>query len=373
MKIDILIASISKLKNLVEFSEDIFNGPHDVRVYVIDEGWEDIREHNVGLFKDLPVEFYGPKERVQWFKERFGKSAEEYSKVIPERCHAETSFGMLCALERNPEMIIEIDDDVFPFEGSHLLENHWENLEESNCTFIDSDCQWYNTLEVVEIEGGLTDLYPRGHPYAKKTRVCDYKQRTGKTKCVVNMGHWAGHPDLDAPALLYNGALDGRGTIRSKRLLRKKTVVEHGTFFALCSMNTSFRHSVIPAFYQLYMKYMGIDRFDDIWSGLFIKKVADHMGDAISIGAPMENHDKRPRDIFNDLRGELEGIVMNESLWKILSDVQLDGKSYWESYDSLADNILDRLDQFPRVEHREFMEYQINMMKLWLKIVDKLT
>jgi hypothetical protein len=51
-------------------------------------------------------------------------------------------------------------------------------------------------------------------------------------------------------------------------------------------MNTSFVSKIIPAFYQLYMKHMGVDRFNDIWSGIFLKKIVDHLGDNISLGTP---------------------------------------------------------------------------------------
>lgn len=59
---------------------------------------------------------------------------------------------------------------------------------------------------------------------------------------------------------------------KSRSCKREKVIVGKGTYLAVCSMNTSFTPEIIPAFYQLYMNFMGVDRFDDIWSGIFLKK-----------------------------------------------------------------------------------------------------
>lgn len=158
-------------------------------------------------------------------------------------------------------------------------------------------------------------------------------------KCVLNMGLWIGHPDLDAVTILYHEGLDGRCRINGEDLKREKVVVDKGTYFAVCSMNTSFVSKVIPAFYQLYMNYLGVVRFDDIWSGIFIKKIADHLGDNICLGIPLVYHDKRARNIFKDLKKEIEGIAINEILWKIVDETNLFGKDYYECYLELANEL----------------------------------
>jgi hypothetical protein len=129
------------------------------------------------------------------------------------------------------------------------------------------------------------------------------------------------HPDLDALTVLHYGGLDGKCNIHSKNLKREKVVIEKGTYVAICSMNTAFVSKIIPAFYHLYMNHIGIDRFDDIWSGIFLKKIADHLGDNVSLGKPLVYHNKRPRNVFKDLRNELEGMVINETLWRIVEPV----------------------------------------------------
>lgn len=299
-----------------------------------------------------------------------GGASEVYASVIPEKCHAETSFGFLIAWEEDADVIIEVDDDV-RLGNQYFIENHLSNLYRTEGLTILSGGKWYNTMANLKLSSD-DFIFPRGHPYDIVTRSRDYKLTAGSPDCVLNMGVWSGYPDLDALTLLYNGGLDGRCNIKTTTYIEEKLIIGRGTYFAVCSMNTSFRRKVIPAFYQLYMRYMEIDRFDDIWSGIFLKKIADHLGDNICLGKPIVIHDKRPRDTWKDLRAEFEGMIINESLWRIVDAVQLNGNDYYESYGELAEGLEKSLDKLQYKIHRDFIKMQTEKMKLWLRVVDSL-
>jgi hypothetical protein len=372
MKIHLVIASINVLSNLCELKKEISELKDDVKVVVVDEGNEVIREKNKEILKDLNHRFYGPKERVQWFKGHFPNSYEKRFSIIPEKCHAETSFGFLIAYEEEADVILELDDDCFPATNQKLIIGHLDNLFNNEGTVVNSNSKWYNTIENLVLSNNFV-VFPRGHPYAPETRAESYTwKRANDGKCVLNMGLWVGYPDLDALTILYNGGLDGRSSIRSIDLKRDKVIVGKGTHFAICSMNTSFQRKIVPAFYQLYMKVMGIDRFDDIWSGLFIKKIADHLGDNACLGKPLVYHDKRPRSTFTDLKAELEGMVINETLWKIVDSLELHGKDYFECYLELANGIARNMEKFNEKVYRDFISLNVEKMKLWLEVVDKI-
>jgi len=236
---------------------------------------------------------------------------------------------------------------------------------------ISSKSKWYNTLSNLKLNTNIA-LFPRGHPYNIDTRSQHYEINSESSECVLNMGMWTGYPDLDAMTIIYHGGIDGRCHIKSISQEEDKVIVGKGTYFAICSMNTCFRRKVIPAFYQLYMRYLDIDRFDDIWSGIFIKKIADHLGDKISLGVPIVFHDKRPRNIWKDLKAELDGMIINENLWRIIDALELNGKDYYETYSEIAEGLTKSLDTFQFKNHRDFMRLQIDKMKLWLKVIDSL-
>ncbi len=145
-----------------------------------------------------------------------------------------------------------------------------------------------------------------------------------------------------------------------------------------CHAETSFgflqayREGIIPAFYQMYMNYEGLDRYCDIWSGLFIKKICDHLGKNISLGQPVVEHRKTERSTFKDLRAEHEGMAINETLWKVVRDAEIEGKNYRDAYDSLTDEIIDamRFHVFPDKLHYKMMLKQIWGMRRWLELFE---
>jgi len=364
----LVTASINPLENLSKLRDC---SSIEAKILVIDEGNENVRKVNEKLLSGVHHEFYGPRERAKWFKDRFGKSYRKYLKLIPEKCHAESSFGFLKAYEDGATIILELDDDVYFSSG--FLEAHIDNLSNDDGVTVNASGRWYNTIENLTLNGGQ-NIFPRGHPYDPACRRENYVWTNDGGKCVLNMGLWSAQPDLDALTILYYGGLDGKCAIESRGHKRDKVIVGKGTYFAICSMNTSFLPKIVPAFYQLYMNFNNIDRFDDIWSGVFLKKIADHLGDNVCLGKPSGRHVKRGRSIFKDLQKEVNGLEMNEHLWKVCDTAEFSAKSYADCYLELADHLSRNLDKLAkRIEHVKFWKVQIENMRKWVEVVDKIS
>jgi len=143
----IITASINELTNLTPLNSI----EQDVKVLIIDEGDAKLRMKNDEHLKDVPHEYFGPGERRNWFKGRFGSAYGKYEGVVPERCHAETSFGFLVAYEENADLVLELDDDV------HIIKNfvrkHVETLATEESTTVCSEGKWYNTLGRLHVGG----------------------------------------------------------------------------------------------------------------------------------------------------------------------------------------------------------------------------
>jgi len=371
MKVSLVIASINSLENAKAFEQSLAN--HEYKVIVVDEGETIVRKKNEKMLQNIQHEYYGPKERKEWFKKRFGTAYKNLLSVIPERCHAETSFGFLAAYEENPNVIVEIDDDVFPAERHSLIDAHIQNLSGDNGVTVNCKGKWYNTIENLRLNHNTT-AFPRGHPYSAGARSQDFTWEKKGGKCVLNMGLWTGCPDFDALTILYNGGTNGRCSIEAVGSNREKIVVGKSTYFAVCSMNTAFLPEIVPAFYQLYSNFMGIDRFDDIWSGIFLKKITDHLERKVCLGTPLVEHRKRPRDTFKDLRKELDGMIINEKLWTLADEVEIEGTTYWDAYSSLIQELEKTIQKaFNEPRYRRFLKVQLQKMKLWLKITDHLS
>lgn len=368
LKVNIVIASINELRNLQQFQ---FLKQHDYKMFVIDEGDLKLRKINDGILSDIPHEYYGPKERKLWFKKHFGGSYRKYLEAIPEKCHAETSFGFLVAYGEDADVIIELDDDVFPLPNRRtLIDLHLKNLLDKNGETVLADGKWYNSLENLTLNS--LHLFPRGHPYSLDTRSEDYHWFNGGSDCILNMGLWIGNLDLDALTILYKSGLNGKFLTEVDECKRRKVILGNGVYTPICSMNTAFHANIVPAFYQLCMNIMGVDRFDDIWSGIFVKKVADSLGDRICLGEPLVYHDKRPRNVFRDLTKELKGMEINEFLWRIVDELELDGRTYGEAYASLVEGLKKQVMKMRNSFHRKFLQIQIKKMGRWLEITDKI-
>jgi len=364
----IVTASVNELQNLKPLNSI---QEENLKVLIIDEGNAQLRKRNNEHLKDIPHECFGPRERREWFKSRFGSAYRRYEGVIPERCHAETSFGFLVAYEENADVVLELDDDVQITKD--LVKRHVENLTCKEGITVHAEGKWYNTMENLVLNNDST-IYPRGHPYSSEARKGNYSWAEIGGECVLNMGLWLQNPDLDALTLVYYSGLDGKCDIKSNGCKREKVVVGEGTYFAACSMNTSFKTEVIPAFYQLYMNIQGIDRFDDIWSGIFLKRIADHLGEKMCVGNPLGSHIKRSRNVFDDLRKELGGIVMNETLWRMVDEAELSSNSFADCYLELSEHLSKSLSE--KIKDSicvRFMRLQIQKMRTWIKAVDKLS
>jgi hypothetical protein len=365
MKPFLIIASINELNNLQPLVEELKST--GTKVIVVDEGNMSIRERNRKLLTDVDVRYFGSVERTSWFKGKFGSDYEKYLAIIPERAHAETSFGFLVAYEEGADFIIELDDDVFI---NSLVPGHQYNLYGNKGTTVSSPSRWYNTLDAIEMDTP-GKFFPRGHPYDSATRTEEYQWKDAGGECILNMGHWLGNPDFDAMTILYHGGMDGRCGVKGTELKKEKVIVDYRTYFAVCSMNTSFRREAVPAMYQLYMNTMSIDRFDDIWSGIFLKRIADLFGDKVCLGKPAGTHDKRPRNVFKDLKKEMDGMVLNETLWQMI-DGDISGHCYSDAYISMVDMLEKNLANIADESYRKFMQLQAGNMRLWVDIVDTL-
>ncbi|HZS13170.1 MAG TPA: hypothetical protein VFC09_01100 [Candidatus Dormibacteraeota bacterium] len=236
--------------------------------------------------------------------------------IIPRRSDCVRSFGYLMAYRSGIDVAITLDDDCYPeseYSPSYLSQFHAALAQE-----WPSD-RWWNTLE---------DVFPRGVPYTV---------REVKSTVAVHHGLWSNVPDLDARTQMR---------MPDYRLPPARGVqrVPTGAFFPMCGMNLAFRREFIPAMYFLLMGQSAsgerwpFDRFGDIWAGIFVKKIADHLGFAITSGSPSVHH-SRASNVDANLAKETPGYPVNEYLWERVDRVHLTQGSVARCYAELAEKL----------------------------------
>lgn len=232
--------------------------------------------------------------------------------IVPRRTDCVRSFGYLEAWRRAPDMIVTLDDDCMPPASGPrgFLDAHWRRLERGG-----DDEAWVSTT---------TGTVPRGVPYLTRTR---------QARCVVNHGLWTNVIDYDAVTQLAQ--------VRTPTPVAfPDQTIPRGAYFPMCGMNLAWRPELTPAMYFLLMgRDWGVDRFGDIWCGLFMKRIADHLGLAVNSGSPTVHH-ARASNVWANLRKEAPGMERNETLWQLVDRTVLTANTVLGCYRQLADAVV---------------------------------
>lgn len=305
--------------------------------------------------------------REAWYEEQ---DVVEFSHLVPAASHAETSFGLLYMWENQQyEYGFFIDDDTLPHPNFDFFGRHFENIAfEGEIESVASDEQWVNVLYQNFDEHGL---YPRGYPYSAMHENVDIGTEQ-VDDVVASQGLWTNVPDLDAVRILMDGDLQGQAQTRtSADDFDGDFVAREGEYLTVCSMNLAFRREVVPAFYQLPMddNPWEVGRFDDIWSGVFLKRACDILGKQIYNGYPLCEHNKAPRSTFDDLNNEVPALELNEHVWEIVDAVGDDATSYAEAFDAMASALVEHDGDY---NNDDFLVYVGEYMHEWLDCLDEL-
>ncbi|WP_222917270.1 alpha-1 4-glucan-protein synthase [Natrinema sp. SYSU A 869] len=315
-------------------------------------------------------EVFDGSRREEWYADH---DVSEYGHVVPAASHAETSFGLLYMWAHDEfDYGFFIDDDTLPHEDQDFFGMHMANLAfEGEIEAVSSDEQWVNVLYQNADEHGL---YPRGYPYSAMNETVETgTTEIGGGEVVASQGLWTNVPDLDAVRILMDGDLEGQAQTRtSSDDFGDDFVAARGNYLTVCSMNLAFRREVIPAFYQLPMddNEWAVGRFDDIWSGVFLKRACDVLGKRIYNGAPLCEHNKAPRSTFDDLNNEVPGLELNEHLWRVIDDVGGDADDYADVFEAMADELAD--GDWEEYNNGAFFTYVGEHMRDWLDCLSAL-
>ena len=292
-----------------------------------------------------------------------------YDHLIPAASHAQTSFGLLYLWANDRfEYGVMIDDDTAPHPETDFFGRHLHNLaHEGEIESVRSDESWVNVLYASD-----TGLYPRGYPYAAMDETVETEPER-VDDVVASQGLWTNVPDLDAVRILMDGDLQGQARTRTGAAdFPRDFVAAEGQYLTVCSMNLAFRREVVPAFYQFPMddNEWDVGRFDDIWSGLVLKRAADVLDKSIYNGRPLCRHDKAPRSTFDDLANEAAGLELNEHVWRVIDDAGADADTYAGVAAAVADALA--TGDFSGWTNGAFLNHCGEYLRDWLACLDRL-
>ncbi|MFC7325818.1 alpha-1 4-glucan-protein synthase [Halorubrum rutilum] len=317
---------------------------------------------------DVSGDVFDGTRREEWYETN---GVAEYGHVVPAASHAETSFGLLYMwADDSFDYGVFIDDDTLPHDDVDYFGRHMENLAfGGSIERVSSDENWVNVLYDNADEHGL---YPRGYPYSAMDETVETDAvEVEAGEVVASQGLWTNVPDLDAVRILMDGDLEGQAQTRTTADdFGEDFVAARGDYLTVCSMNLAFRREVIPAFYQLPMddNEWDVGRFDDIWSGLFLKRACDVLGKRIYNGDPLCEHNKAPRSTFDDLANEVAGLELNEHVWEVIDEAGADADSYAAVFGEMADALAE--GDFSEWNNGAFLNHCGEYMRDWLDCLD---
>lgn len=259
------------------------------------------RDCEVIVVEDSPIKTFNlPSNIHHYAHDDIKKDMGDNSWIIPTKTSAVCSYGYYKAWKMGADMIVRLDDDVH-YDGDDFIEKHKQRLFKPRPLF------WMNTFD----EG-----YPRGFPYSERCHPT-----------VLNYGLADNILDYDGISQIMGDGGKVGNVSRS---------IPYKCFAPICGMNIAFLPDIIPAYYFLLQgPEWGFDRFDDIWSGIFLKKITDKMKHVISVGDPVVTHDRLSNPINNYYK-ESSGMDINEELWKEVNRIKLTKYNYADLYIELA-------------------------------------
>jgi hypothetical protein len=248
---------------------------------------------------------------------------------IPQNSFARRNYADLYAYGKGYDIIIRIDDDNFPV-SNDFFDRHAVVGTSPFVLNIHSHSGWFNICDMLR-ETRKLRFYPRGHPFDQRWGGGATPSKSLALKIAVNCGLWIGDPDVDAITRLGR-PIEATGL---RREWPEQITLANGygqtTWAPINTQNTAFSRDTIPA--AFISPYAG--RYDDIISGYFLRRIVDHMGEAVSYGRPLTRQNRNPHNLFDDLEKELHGMRIVSPLCEALRGTELKGKTYVGCYQEL--------------------------------------
>jgi len=263
------------------------------------------------------------KKRYHYSWKEIDDDLGKDSWIIPRKVSAIRNYGFLKAHQMGADIIVTIDDDCYPVKNHDLIKLHSQNLS------LKTPLKWTNTYP------DARHMYTRGMPYLNRQQA----------PVMLSHGLWTNILDHDGPTHLQN--LNFKAEFAEHFL----QIIPQNAYYPMCSMNLAFRREIIPLMYFPLMgedkngTKWGYDRFDDIWAGIFSKKIMDHLGYSVVNGAPFVKH-KKASDPFKNLIREATGIETNEKVWQEVDKAELSSDNVLDGYQELIEKV-----EFPKNDY----------------------
>lgn len=267
--------------------------------------------------------------------------------ILPFNNYARKNLGYLHAINKGSKVIIDTDDDNFPYKN-FLNKNNF-NL---NTKYLTANDKWINIYQLF----CKNKIWPRGFPLEKINLNSNIKI-SKKNKNIFSPIHQSladEDPDVDA---IYR-------FISNKKIFFKKNknyCLGIGYYCPFNSQNTTWHYK---SFRLLYLPSTCSFRMTDIWRGLIAQRIMHVNKWHLLFKSPTVYQIRNKHNLLNDFKQEIEGYTRYEEFVNILEKVKLKkGEKFINSNLILLYKIL--------IKNNFFKKKEMLILKNWLRYFEK--
>ncbi len=247
-------------------------------------------------------------------------------------------IGLLRAWENGADLILSVEpqDQLL---AADFIGSHCHLGQSKRMTVVSSPSGWFNPASFLSESSGQS-FFPRGFPNCQRDSIHSRYLETKTVSVAANAGNCLGNGDLDASTHL-EAQIKVTGPLPDTP---RQYCLAPGTWSPFAGHNLALRRDLIPAYFL--SPYVG--RCDDIWASFIISRIAGHLGECISFGAPGVLRNSSPANLAKDLQQELIGYRQSDRFCDALRTIQLTGTSYHECFGQIAAGLATAWPELPK-------------------------
>lgn len=232
----------------------------------------------------------------------------KYVNECPLSHYARKNVGYLLAIQRQPEFIVETDDDNHPMSGFFPDR---QRLVEADVLRANG---WLNVYRYFTRARAPARIWPRGLPLDAIHRAQVGRKLSRSVDSPIQQWLVDGDPDVDAIHRMVLG--EGTTTFR----VRRPIALQAGTWCPFNSQNTVWWPD---AFVLMYLPAQCSFRMTDIWRSFVAQRVAWAQGWSILFHSPNARQVRNPHSLMDDFELEVAGYINNSRIARALQEMNL--------------------------------------------------
>jgi STELLO glycosyltransferases len=277
-----------------------------------------------------------------WSIERQKELQLELAPILPERHYARKNLGYLIALKRGAEVIIETDDDNFPYEA------FWAKRSERNKAVLIEDGGWINVYRY------FTDshIWPRGFPLEHIQKPVPPLNQLPEQElfCPIQQGLADDNPDVDA---IYRLTMP----LPQQFSGTSNIALGRGSWCPFNSQNTTWFKEAFPL---LYIPSYCSFRMCDIWRSFVALRICWANDWGVLFHSPSVWQERNEHNLLKDFADEIPGYLNNAWIC-----AELEGIDVRPGKEHLPDNLLACYKKL--IELQVVAAQELSLLSAWLE------